>query len=145
VSADLKPWMSFEDQLASLKAKGMQVGDEPRALHYLRRLGYYRLSGYWYPLRSKVDRRTAPPDSPERASTFMPGSCFEEVVQLYVFDKRLALDALERIEMAVRVDVAYLLGKRLLAQEFPGEKFSLHDFGLLPGWETRPLWHESPA
>lgn len=37
------------------------------------------------------------------------------MVCLYVFDKKLrllALDALERIEMAVRVDVAHLLGQR---------------------------------
>jgi abortive infection bacteriophage resistance protein len=45
---------------------------------------------------------------------FVPGSRFGDVVRLYVFDKKLrllALDALERIEMAVRVDVAHLLGQ----------------------------------
>jgi len=110
MSANLKPWESFEDQLARLKANGLQVGDDQRALHYLRRLGYYRLSGYWYPLRKKIDRRRVPHDASERASTFTPGSRFEDVMRLYVFDKKLrllALDALERIEMAVRVDVAY--------------------------------------
>jgi len=44
-------------------------------------------------------------------------------VRLYVFDKKLrllALDALERIEMAVRVDVAHVLGQRdPLAHEKP--------------------------
>src|SRR5450830_921782 len=50
-----------------------------------------------------------------RLDSFTPGSRFEDVVRLYVFDKKLRLlaqDALERIEMAVRVDVAHLLGKR---------------------------------
>jgi abortive infection bacteriophage resistance protein len=50
-----------------------------------------------------------------RLDNFIPGSRFEDVVRLYVFDKKLrllALDALERIEMAVRVDVAYRLGQR---------------------------------
>ncbi len=50
-----------------------------------------------------------------RLDTFAPGSRFEDVVRLYVFDKKLrllALDALERFEMAVRVDVAHLLGQR---------------------------------
>jgi abortive infection bacteriophage resistance protein len=37
------------------------------------------------------------------------------VVELYVFDKRLRLlflDAIERIEVALRVDIALLLGAR---------------------------------
>lgn len=49
-----------------------------------------------------------------REDQFLTGSRFEEAVQLYVFDKKLrllALDALERIEMAVRVDVAHLIGQ----------------------------------
>jgi abortive infection bacteriophage resistance protein len=52
---------------------------------------------------------------PIRRDTFISGSRFEHIVQLYVFDKKLrilALDALERIEMAVRIDIAHLLGQR---------------------------------
>jgi len=50
-----------------------------------------------------------------RKDSFLNGSRFEDVVKLYIFDKKLrllALDALERIEMAVRVDVAHLLGEK---------------------------------
>ncbi|SCZ65324.1 hypothetical protein SAMN03097708_02833 [Thiohalomonas denitrificans] len=43
-----KPWKSFADQLALLKERGLQVDNEPAALDYLARIGYYRLSGYWY-------------------------------------------------------------------------------------------------
>ena len=46
-----KTWLSFEQQLASLKSKGMQVGNDALATSYLERVGYYRLSGYWYPFR----------------------------------------------------------------------------------------------
>ena len=107
--------ISFEEQLQRLQARGLQVTRRDKALDYLERVGYYRLSGYWYPMR-QIDR-----DAPKvkgvavRRDTFIPGSCFEDVVRLYVFDKKLrllALDALERIEMAVRVDVAHQLGKR---------------------------------
>lgn len=111
----LKTWMSMEDQLARLKQRGLSVEDDTAALGYLRRVGYYRLSGYWYPLRA-IDKVASERDGrPVRLDEFVPGSCFEDVVKLYVFDKKLrllAMDALERIEMAVRVDVAYLLGKR---------------------------------
>lgn len=111
----LKPWLSFSDQLEQLRERGLQVEDRAAALGYLKRLGYYRLSGYWYPLR-EIDRTaSARQNRPVRDDRFVPGSRFEDVVKLYVFDKKLrllALDALERIEMAVRVDVAHLLGQR---------------------------------
>jgi abortive infection bacteriophage resistance protein len=111
----LKPWRSFADQLQLLQDRGLQVDHPAAALDYLERLGYYRLSGYWYPLRA-IDRTASTAQNKVvRLDSFVPGSRFEDVVRLYVFDKKLrllALDALERIEMAVRVDVAHLLGKR---------------------------------
>lgn len=110
----LKPWMSFSDQLQQLKGRGLGVENDAAALDYLERIGYYRLSGYWYPLREIDKAASAAQGKPVRADTFVAGSRFEDVVKLYVFDKELrllALDALERIEMAVRVDVAHLLGK----------------------------------
>ncbi|MGB1091986.1 MAG: hypothetical protein ACPGYX_07675 [Oceanobacter sp.] len=46
-----RPWLSFADQLAQLKSRGMRVTDDAAALSYLERIGYYRLSAYWYPYR----------------------------------------------------------------------------------------------
>jgi len=143
----VKPWESFEGQLALLKANGLLVGDEQQALNCLETIGYYRLSGYWYPLRSKLDRRKASRGAAERASTFVAGSQFEDVVRLYMFDKKLrllALDALESIEMAVRVDVAYLLGERdALAHENPA---CLHagftNQAIKSGQSKRPSAHD---
>ncbi len=111
----LKPWMSFADQLAQLEQRGMAVEDRAAALDYLERIGYYRLSGYWYPMRAIDVAASLAQGQAVRSNTFKEGSRFEDVVQLYVFDKKLrllALDALERIELAVRVDVAHLLGQR---------------------------------
>lgn len=111
----LKPWLSFSDQLEQLRERGLQVEDSIAALDYLKRLGYYRLSGYWYPMRRIDEKTSAKQGRPVRDDYFVPGSRLEDVAKLYVFDKKLrllALDALERIEMAVRVDVASLLGQR---------------------------------
>lgn len=111
----LKPWLSFPEQLQQLQARGLHVDDHAAALDYLERLGYYRLSGYWYPLRVIDPVASQAQGKAVRLDSFVPGSRFEDVVRLYVFDKKLrllALDALERIEMAVRVDVAHLLGQR---------------------------------
>lgn len=113
--SDLKPWRSFPEQLNILKSRGLQADDESAALRYLERIGYYRLSGYWYGLR-QIDRAESQAQNRAvRLDEFMQGSRFKDIVNLYVFDKKLrllALDALERIEMALRVDIAYLLGKK---------------------------------
>lgn len=105
-----KKWLSFEQQLVSLKSKGMQVDNDSLATSYLERVGYYRLSGYWYPFR-QFDSKTIN----QRLGVFVDNTHFQHIVNLYIFDKKLrllAIDALERIEMAVRVDIAHVLGKR---------------------------------
>lgn len=119
-----KPWQSYADQLDKLKSRGMVVSDEAMALDYLERIGYYRLSGYWYPMRTRsgqLSLLTSDFKKPARVRTdtialdpFKEGSTFKRAVDLYVFDKRLrllALDALERIEVALRVDISHTLGK----------------------------------
>ncbi|UVF22852.1 Abi family protein (plasmid) [Microvirga terrae] len=94
----------------------MNVTDEPRAIQYLERMGYYRLSGYWYPFRqSRLITGADGRPTTQIIDQFRQGTEFRHVVELYVFDKRLRLlflDAIERIEVALRVDVALLLGAR---------------------------------
>lgn len=113
----VKPWLDFPAQVQLLKTRGLLIDDEQRAEKYLRRIGYYRLSGYLYAFR-QWDR-----EKKVLLDTFQPNSHFESVLSLYLFDKKLrllALDALERIEMAVRVDISHLLGsKDPLAHENP--------------------------
>ncbi len=48
-----RPHLSFAGQLEQLKQRGLIVADEASALAWLRRLGYYRLSAYWYPFRER--------------------------------------------------------------------------------------------
>lgn len=112
-----KPYLNFNQQLELLKSRGLEVTNNSVALEYLERLGYYRLSGYWYPCRKLLLTSASQPKlvRPMRSDEFMPGSKFLDVVSLYVFDKKLRLlilDAIERIEVAIRVEIAYLLGKK---------------------------------
>lgn len=110
----LKPWKSITEQLLLLKERGLQVSDETAALSYLGRIGYYRLSGYWYGLRIIDEAASKQSKQPIRLDKFQEESHFKDIVNLYIFDKNLrllALDALERIEMALRSDIAYLLGE----------------------------------
>ncbi|MFI2589845.1 Abi family protein [Rhodococcus erythropolis] len=103
-----KPFLSIEDQISLLSSRGMVIDSREEAAQWLRAIGYYRLSGYWYPFR-EVDR-TAP-----RALTdhFVAGTTFREVVGLYEFDrhlKNLLMSGLERVEVAMRSQAGYTLG-----------------------------------
>lgn len=121
-----KPWKSYEEQLDLLISRGLLVTDRSRALDYLQRIGYYRLSGYWYPFRQRsgrfmyLDQQGRKPAKKQRKvvtlalDQFRSGARFEDAVKLYVFDKKLrllAMDALERIEIALRVDISHTLGE----------------------------------
>lgn len=106
-----RPWKNRQDQLDLLKGRGLDVSEDQTAKDQLAKIGYYRLSGYWYPFRHSeaLDGKTKVLD------TFCPGAKFSDAFDLYVFDKKLrllALDALERIEVATRVEIAHLLGER---------------------------------
>lgn len=50
-----KSWMSYAEQLQRLIDRGMAVTDQVRALEHLERIGYYRLSGYWFALRERSE------------------------------------------------------------------------------------------
>jgi abortive infection bacteriophage resistance protein len=49
----IKPWLSHLEQLKQLKDRGLTVTDDQRALAHLQRIGYYRLSGYWFAFRQR--------------------------------------------------------------------------------------------
>ncbi|MBF0630285.1 MAG: Abi family protein [Magnetococcales bacterium] len=115
MSTHRKPYLTFQQQLELLKARGLEVTDDAAARSYLRRIGYYRISAYWYPFRKTSQKSVNGETIAQREDDFHPGSRFQHALDLYVFDKRLrllVLDAIERIEVAIRVDVADCLGAK---------------------------------
>ncbi|WP_201766127.1 Abi family protein [Verminephrobacter aporrectodeae] len=98
-----------------LKARGLGMTDDAAALLYLEQIGYYRLSAYWYSFRetSLTQDPVTQKITVHRENEFCPGTRFEHALDLYIFDKRLrllVLDAIERIEVALRVAIAYQVG-----------------------------------
>lgn len=95
----------------------MHITDRAAAHACLERIGYYRLSGYWYPFRQSRTVKDAPTGKMIKTvdSEFRSDTTFQQVMDLYAFDKRLrllVLDAIERIEVALRVDIALVLGAK---------------------------------
>lgn len=98
-----KPWLSLSDQIDRLERRGVDIGDRARAERLLCEVGYYRLSGYLHPFRS-ADSTTG----------YLPGTHISHAAALIDFDRRLrllVLDALERIEVSLRMRVGYVLGE----------------------------------
>lgn len=89
-----KPPLSLDGIVGRLVDRGLNIPDPDRARRYLRHIGYYRLSPYTIPFQQ------GRPDH-----IFRGGTTFDDLLDLYVFDRALRLlvmDALERVEVAVR-------------------------------------------
>ena len=75
------------------------MSDRDRACHYLRFIGYYRLSGYFLPFQVPGDAK----------HIFCPGTTFDQILQTYIFDRKLRLlvmDGVERVEVAIRTTIS---------------------------------------
>lgn len=99
-----KPAFTIAQQIAQLRARGMIISDTPLAEHYLSQISYYRLTAYWLPF--EADHAT---------HAFRQGTRFEQVLDLYIFDRELrllVLDAIERVEIAIRTQLSFQLGHR---------------------------------
>lgn len=94
----IKDPLTIEDQIEKLKSRGLKFEDEKKAAHYLSNISYYRLRAYTYPFQDNTSE-----DHP-----FIKEVSFEQIIQLYVFDRHLRLllfNAIEKIEVALRAQI----------------------------------------
>jgi len=97
-----KPPLNFSSQIDLLISRGLIVNDRQTAERFLRQISYYRFSAYCLPF--EVARHK-----------FKSDVTFEQIQQLYEFDRRLRFlidEALEVIEIALRTVVAYNLSHK---------------------------------
>lgn len=95
-----KPALSAADLITFVQSKGLTVSDHGYAHHCLTYVGYYRLKIYMRPFEDNSKR-------------FVAGTTFEHVVEVYDFDRKLrllCLDAIERIEVALRSHIINVMG-----------------------------------
>ena len=92
--------LTIDAQIKLLKSRGLKFQDEEKASHYLSNISYYRLRAYTYPFQ----------DNSKTDHPFVSNIYFEDIIALYVFDRKLRLlvfDALEKIEIALRTKIVY--------------------------------------
>lgn len=86
--------LNCEEQIQLLKNRGLVIDNEERAAKYLGTVGYYRLTGYMYHLQSRDENHK-----------FLVETNFNDILNLYQFDKKLRaiiMEYMERIEVAVK-------------------------------------------
>ncbi len=98
-----KPAIDIGEQIALLKARGLQIQDEKRARHFLEAVSFFRLTPYMRPFQLA--------DDPQHG--FRSDVGFRNLTRLYDFDRRLRLlvmDAVERVEVAARAVISNHMG-----------------------------------
>mgnify|MGYP000868630487 CR=1 FL=1 len=101
----LKPFKTFEEQIAILESRGLRIENESFAIEILSHVNYYRFSGYAFLRQNKATLN----------QDFFPGTTFESIYALYEFDQRfrnVTLKYLETVEVLVRTRVAYFFSQQ---------------------------------
>ena len=94
----LKPPKTFEEQLEILCEHGLIIEDRQCALIILSKINYYRFSAYLLPFRD------------EKTKKYKESTSFNQIYQIYEFDRRLRalLQAIiEPIEILLKTRIAY--------------------------------------
>lgn len=92
-----KPPLTYESQADQLLGRGL-IANRDELIRRLASVNYYRLSGYLYPFRMPG------------GDDFQENTTLSEVWERYCFDRRLrvlVIDAVERIEVAVKTQLVY--------------------------------------
>lgn len=153
----LKPWLSFSEQLELLRERGLQVEDRAAALDYLKRLGYYRLSGYWYPLlrtngQSFCSVATQPQlysqccRAPQPVVEYQRGGAVNDsrglVERAETFSAIFYFCLIQQLMRVICPNSSWRQRyKTLLTEAFPrltSQQLSLKDMGVVEGWEDWP-------
>jgi len=121
-----KKSLSINEQLDLLIDRGLIIIDHNIAFHCLSTVGYYRLSAYFKPFLISNNGEK---------HQFKPKITFDQIWQIYVFDRELRLhvsDALERIEIALRAALSNVLSQRY------GNLWYLSKKPFCQKWLTKP-------
>jgi len=101
-----KPPLSIEQQIVLLQSRGMIIDDPERASRYLEHINYYRLRAYWLPFEDQAEGKE---------HQLKPGTSFNDILTLYLFDRKfrlLVMEAIERLEISFRTRFAYELAMK---------------------------------
>lgn len=115
--------LTLAEQVARLKLRGLILDNESEATAYLSNISYYRLRAYTYPFQE---------NSKGSEHNFTRKDIhFNNIIDLYCFDRRLRLlvfNAIEKIEVAVRAKIVQIYAESTSNSHWYNDK-SLYRFG----------------
>lgn len=95
--------LTIDEQISKLENRGLNFSDKTLAAQYLQNISYYRLRAFTYPFQN---------NSIDADHEFIRNDIeFTDIIDLYVFDKRLRsliFSEIEKIEIAVRTKLSLL-------------------------------------
>ncbi len=115
-----KPALSVEQQIQLLIDRGLIIRDRERVARYLEVVSFFRLSAYMRPFQES-----------DASHRFKEETCFQQIVELYAFDRELRLivmDATERFEVAMRSAIGNHMGPIHGAHWYLDERLFRVDF-----------------
>ena len=95
----IKRPLDLPQQLDILKQRGLTISDEEMALEQLHSISYFRLANYWRQMEKDISTHQ-----------FHPDSYFEDIINIYLFDKKLRnliFTAIQDIEVALRTRIIH--------------------------------------
>jgi abortive infection bacteriophage resistance protein len=117
--------LTIDEQIDLLKQKKLIIEDEAKAKYWLSHVSYYRLKHYTFSFKNINDN-----------NNFIPNTTFKQVLDLYLFDRKLKLvifDGLETIEVAVKTMLSntfsqsygahWYLEETMFSEKFEYDKF----------------------
>ncbi len=91
--------LSIAEQIAKLEGRGLLFKDKNLAAKYLSNISYYRLRAYTYPFQDN--------DDPNMDHQFIREDItFQDIIDLYVFDRRLRSLVFNELEKWLRYNIA---------------------------------------
>ncbi|MCL2176036.1 MAG: Abi family protein, partial [Treponema sp.] len=90
--------LTIQEHIELLKARGLKIPDEEKATRYLQNISYFHLSGYMYPFLAD-----------KKQHQYKTGSSFDDIINLYRFDRELRVlifSTIEKIEVAIRAQIS---------------------------------------
>jgi abortive infection bacteriophage resistance protein len=94
--------LNYNEQILRLQSRGLIIESHEKAVHILKNISYYRMSGYWHPFLAE----------PKSSHQFKEGTTFNGAFNIYCFDRELRtliLNEIEKIEVGIRAQLIYQL------------------------------------
>ncbi|MEK4231275.1 Abi family protein [Solibacillus sp. FSL H8-0538] len=107
----MKPFKTHRQQLAILRARGLKINNGSKALRILENESYYAvINGYkdFFLVKDAIAKNKIP-------ETYIPNATFEEIYELYSFDRDLRntlLEYLLKFESNIKSKIAYRFSEK---------------------------------